>query len=102
MAIADEMLILTNSKAEMTQAIQELEILSGIWNLRLNKAKSYVLTEIAGIPCVAQVKYLGMPICLDSKVQREQCIISIKRNLGLMKWKLSKVDVAIKETLTCV
>ena len=43
-----------------------------------------------------------MPICLDPKVQRELSITSIKRNLGLMKWKLCKVDVAIKETLTCV
>ena len=39
LAFAD-MLILTNSKAEMTQAIQELEGLSGAWNLRLKKAKS--------------------------------------------------------------
>ena len=43
-----------------------------------------------------------MPICLDPKVQREQCIASIKKNLGLMKWKLRKVDIDIKETLTCV
>ena len=43
-----------------------------------------------------------MPICLDPKVQREQCLASIKRNLGLMKWKLRKVDIDIKETLTCV
>ena len=35
-AFDDVMLILTNSKAEMTQAIHELESLSGIWNLRLN------------------------------------------------------------------
>jgi hypothetical protein len=40
LAFADDMLILTNSKAEMAQAIQELESLSGVWNLRLNKAKS--------------------------------------------------------------
>ena len=45
LAFADDMLILTNSKAEMAQAIQELESLSGVWNLRLNKAKSQVLTE---------------------------------------------------------
>jgi len=45
---------------------------------------------------------LGVPICLDPKVEREQCITSIKRNLGLMKWKLRKVDIEIKETLTCV
>ena len=70
LAFADDMLIMTNSKAEMTQAIQELDALSGVWNLRLNKSKSQVLTEdtspdIAGIPCVNQVKYLGVPICLD-------------------------------------
>ena len=39
----------------MKQAIQELDNLNGVWNLRLNKAKSQVLTddnvaEIAGIP----------------------------------------------------
>ena len=39
-AFADDMLILTKSKAEMTQAIQELESLNGVWNLKLNKAKS--------------------------------------------------------------
>ena len=76
LAFADDMLILTNSKAEMTQAIQELEGLNGAWNLRLNKAKSQALTEdhqtdIAGVPCVTQVKYLWVPICLDPKVQRE-------------------------------
>jgi len=43
-----------------------------------------------------------VPICLDPKAQREQCLASIKRNLGLMKWKLRKVDIDIKETLTCV
>ena len=57
LAFADDMLILTNSKAEMTQAILELESLNGMWNLRLNKDKSQVLTEdsqadIAGVPCV--------------------------------------------------
>ena len=40
LAFAEHILILTNSKAEMAQAIQELESLSGVWNLRLNKAKS--------------------------------------------------------------
>ena len=51
---------------------------------------------------MTQVKYLGVPICIDSKAQKDQCIASIKRNLGLMKWKLKKVDSANKETLTCV
>ena len=58
--------------------------------------------HIAGIPCATQVKYLGVPICLDPNVQREQCLASIKRNLGLMKWKLRNVDIDIKDTLTCV
>ena len=40
LAFADDMLILTNSKAEMKQAIEELDNLNGVWNLRLNKAKS--------------------------------------------------------------
>ena len=107
LAFADDMLILTNSKAEMTQAIQELDNLNGVWNLRLNKTKSQVLTEentpdIAGIPCATQVKYLGVPIHLDQKAQTEKCVASIKRNLGHLKWKLRKVDLDIKETLTCV
>ena len=77
LAFADDMLILTNSKAEMTQAIQELESLSGMWNLRLNKAKLQALMEdpqagIAGVPCVTQVNCLGVPICLNPKAQREQ------------------------------
>ena len=44
-AFADDIMILTNSKAEMTLAIQELDNLNGAWNLRLNKAKSQVFTE---------------------------------------------------------
>ena len=45
LAFADDMLILTNSKAEITQAIQELESLTPAWDLKLNKIKSQVLTE---------------------------------------------------------
>ena len=107
LAFADDMLILTNSKAEMTQAIKELESLTPAWNLRLNKTKSQFLTEdnatdIAGIPCALEVKYLGVPVHIDPKTQREKCLASVKRNLGHLKWKLRKVDSAIKETLTCV
>ena len=43
-----------------------------------------------------------MPIHIDQKVQREKCIASIKRNLGHLRWKLRKVDLDIKETLTCM
>jgi hypothetical protein len=107
LAFADDMLILTNSQAEMKQAIQELDNLNGVWNLRLNKAKSQVLTDdnipdIAGIPCANHVKYLGVPVRLDHKEQRDKCVASVKRNLGHLKWKLRKVDLDIKETLTCV
>jgi hypothetical protein len=43
-----------------------------VWNLKLNKTKSQVLTEeklaeIAGIPCALQVKYLGVPVHVDPK-----------------------------------
>ena len=56
----------------MKQAIQELDNLNGVWNMRLNKAKSQVLTDvnipnIAGIPCATHVKYLGLPVHLDHK-----------------------------------
>ena len=75
--------------------------------MKLNKTKSQVLTEdkstdIAGIPCALEVKYLGVPVHIDPKAQREKCLASVKRNLGHLKWKLRKVDSAIKETLTCV
>ena len=75
--------------------------------MKIKKAKSQVLTDdnipdIAGIPSDTHVKNLGVPIHIDQKVQREKCIASIKRNLGHLRWKLRKVDLDIKETLTCV
>ena len=78
-----------------------------MWNLKLKKTKSQVLTEdkltdIAGIPCALEVKYLGVPVHGDPKTQREKCLASVKRNQGHLKWNLWKVDSAIKETLTCV
>ena len=60
------------------------------------------VTEIAGIPCANHVKYLVVPVHLDQKEQRDKCVASVKRNLGHLKWKLRKVDLDIKETLTCV
>ena len=58
--------------------------------------------DIAGISCALEVKYLGVPVHVDPKTQREKCLASVKRNLGHLKWKLRNVDSAIKETLTCV
>ena len=40
LAFADDMLILTNSKPELVEAIRELERLTPIWNLKMNKDKS--------------------------------------------------------------
>ena len=60
------------------------------------------ISDIAVIPCANRVKYLGVPVHLDHKEQRDKCIASVKRNLGHLKWKLRKVDLEIKETLTCV
>ena len=40
LAFADDMLILTNSKAELEEAIQEIEHLAPEWSLRMNKEKS--------------------------------------------------------------
>ena len=107
LAFADDMLLLTNSKAEMEEMIQALEGLNGGWNLRLNKDKSQVLTKdtvpsIAGIPCMKQVKYLGVPIHVDVKQQQDMAVASVKRNLNHLRWKLKEVEVAIKETLLCV
>ena len=56
----------------MKQAIQELDNLNEVWNMRFYKAKSQVLTDdnipdIAGIPCVTHLKYLGVPVHLDHK-----------------------------------
>ena len=63
--------------------------------MKLNKAKSQVLTEdsipdIAGIPCDTHVKYLGVPIHIAQKVQREKCIASIKRNLGHLRFNFAR------------
>ena len=40
LAFADDMLVLTNSKPELEEAIHELEGLNAMWSLKLNKDKS--------------------------------------------------------------
>jgi len=55
LAFADDMLVLTNSKAELEETIHEIEALASEWNLRMNKDKSQVLTkdtcqDVAGSP----------------------------------------------------
>ena len=69
-AFADDMLVCSNSKAEIAQVINEIEAWKGPFNLKINKNKSDVLTNdkadaINGVRCVKQVKYLGLEIELD-------------------------------------
>jgi hypothetical protein len=40
LAFADDMLILTNCKAELEEVIKEIELLAPEWNLKMNKEKS--------------------------------------------------------------
>ncbi len=45
LAFADDMLVMTNSKGELSFIINELDKLQQKWNLRLNKKKSEILTR---------------------------------------------------------
>ena len=70
LAFADDMLVMTNNKSELTMIIDELVKLQQQWNLRLNKRKSEILTkediqEVNGIKCVKTVKYLGVKVTCD-------------------------------------
>ena len=72
----------------------------------MNKIKSQILTkdsvtDIEGVPCMQQVKYLGVPVHVDLQEQRKLAKESIERNLSYLRWKLKHVDVNIKDTLTC-
>ena len=72
LAFADDMLVMTNSKPELEQIINEFASLQTEWNLRLNRKKSEILTqeegeEIGGIRCVKAVKYLGVRVTHDKK-----------------------------------
>ena len=70
LAFADDMLVCSNSQAEIVQVINEIEAWKGPFNLKINKNKSEFLTNdkadaINGVRCVIQVKYLGLKIELD-------------------------------------
>ena len=67
------MLIMSNQKSEIEEAINGMASLHTKYNLRLNKKKSEILTtkkeeEIIGIRCTKMVKYLGVKICIDPKI----------------------------------
>ena len=72
LAFADDMLIMSNQKSEIEEAINGMAYLKMKYNLRLNKKKSEILTsqkeqEINGIRCTNMVKYLGVKICMELK-----------------------------------
>jgi hypothetical protein len=67
------------------------------YNLRLNKKKSEILTaekeeEIGGIRCTKMVKYLGVKINADVKLQRKTAKEQIYRNLNTLKWRLREAE----------
>ena len=79
LAFADDMLVCSNSKAEIEQAIRAIEAWRGPFNLKINKSKSEVLTdqpdqEIGGAKCVKAVKYLGLRVELDRLAQKKSAV----------------------------
>jgi hypothetical protein len=96
-AFADDMLVMSSQKGEIEQAITELESLQLKYNLRLNKKKSEILTaekieHIGEIRCVRMVKYLGVKVNIDAKLQKKTAREQIYRNLNSLKWKLKDAE----------
>ena len=76
LAFADDMLVMSNQKGEIEKAINEMTSLQDNYNLRLNKKKSEILTaekveHIGEIRCVRMVKYLGVKVNIDAKLQKK-------------------------------
>ena len=97
LAFADDMLIMSNQKGEIEQAINEMASLQLKYNLRLNKKKSEILTaekeeEIGGIRCTKMVKYLEVKINADVKLQSKTAKEQIYRNLNTLKWRLREAE----------
>ena len=106
LAFADDMLVMTNSKAELAQIINEFTNLHVRWNLKLNKKKSEILTkddseEVNGIKCSTTVKYLGVRVAVDRKEQIRISKEQISKNVQLLRWRLKGADVDVIERLTC-
>ena len=80
--------------------IEELAKVQEEWNLRLNKKKSEILTavekeEINGIRCATAVKYLGVRVTADKKLQLKVSKEQINKNTSLLRWRLKNVDVDV-------
>ena len=87
------MLLMSNSRTEVEEIINELASLELSYNLRMNKKKSEILTvenaeEIAGVKCRKSVKYLGVKVATDRSEQRRVAKEQIQRNLNALRWKL--------------
>jgi hypothetical protein len=100
-------LIITSSRADSIQKIIEaLEKLGPGWNLKLNKAKSAILTresitQIGGINCTNTSKYLGVKLHTDGNEQDKAVRKSIKQTLPFIAKRLRSLDPSIKEHLIC-
>ncbi len=71
------MLLMSNSRTEVEEIVNELASLEASYNLRTNKKKSEILTdedaeEIAGVKCRKSVKYLGLKVATDRLEQRRR------------------------------
>ena len=76
------MLVCSNSKAEIEQAIRAIEGWRTPFNLKINKRKSEILTgepyqEIGDVRCVKAVKYLGLRVELDRLAQKKSAVAQI-------------------------
>ena len=106
LAFADDMLLMSNSRSELEEIINELASLELSYNLRLNKKKSEILTaedaeEIAGVKCRKSVKYLGVKVTVDRSEQRKSAKEQIHRNLNALRWKLKGGEPNVVQQLTC-
>ena len=106
LAFADDMLVMSNSQAELTELIDELVHLGVKWNLRLNKKKSEILTrekleEVNGVKCTTMVKYLGVRVVVDKKEQSKIAKEQIVRNLNVLRSRLKRAEPDVLQQLTC-
>ena len=97
LAFADDMLVMTNSKGELSFIINELDKLQHKWNLRLNKKKSEILTresmeEVSGVKCTKAVKYLGVKVVLNRKEQLAVAKEQINKNINMLKCRLKRAE----------
>ena len=72
LAFEDDMLLMSYSRTEVEEIVNELASLEVSHNLRMNKKKSEILTaedaeEIGGVRCKKEEKYLGFRVCTEKQ-----------------------------------